>query len=338
MDVVDGIYRWGIVGEDASAGAFSRAISDVVDAKLYAVAVKHLSHSHSDSYLRASNKIYDNYEDLILDEQVQLLYVSSDISDRYQHIHAALSCAKGVVYAPSLELSTKQIATLFKKAEEKGVCLMEGLVMSFLPHIRRLRDIVKRGSIGEICGLQADVSRYVPFDPQAPFFDPTTGGLFKHQGLQALAFTANFLKDPEEITGHVHVDVGGIATQYALVLRYAEETYALLSASANMDGTCEAHLIGSKSRVHIHPPFYDQTTVTMYTGQRRSGLMKFNYPSNPYYYLIEEAQRCLGAKKHQSDVWSEAHTQRLSKIVARCQKESAFHQEKTDGPSEPRAD
>lgn len=323
----EGIYYWGIVGQSTEAEAFATALNELVDAKLQAVAGLDEDINSSYAHLSAAPQAHMAFEDLILEEHIDLVYVASPIAERPHHIKAALSCKKGVVYGSPLSLDAGDLEKLFLVAKEKNMLLLEGMYARFLPAMQRISEVVGQGSIGEVLSLQADASHHIPFDPQHPFFDAEAGGILQQHGLYPVFFVTALLGAPEQISGHLHIGVTGIEEQYALVMRYDTGIYALLSASCTAHGPCEAHITGSKSRVHLHAPFYGETMASLYTRDRPSGLLKFHYAKHPYQYLIDEAQRCYESAQYESSHWGQAHTQLLAQTLERCRKETQIHQE-----------
>ena len=318
------IFRWGIVGQSKEAEHFAAALDDVVDAKLQVVVS---DKNHLPAVFNVAEEVYTAFEDLILDENVDLIYVASSPKQRLAQTKAALACKKGVVYAPTLEISTQEWTDLCATAQHHRLILLEGITSCFLPSIQKISEVLAQGTIGDLCSIQADASQQVAFDPQHAFFSDQDGGIFKHHGLHPLFFAAYFLGKPDQISGQIRIGITGIEEQYAFVFHYNKGVYALLTASAIMQGSCEAQLIATRSRVQFHAPFYEQTKVSLFSKNRPSGLLQFNDLSNIYCGLIQEAQNCYSAQQHESKYWSHAQTHSFADLLLRCKKEAIIYQE-----------
>ena len=320
-------YQWGIIGNSTEAEDFATAIHDLIDAKLYSVALDQKKSSSVRTALSTAQDVYSSFEEVILEKEIDLVYVASSTDQRLDHIKAALACKKGVVYLPPLQIKEKEWDELCTTAKENGLLLLEGITSRFLPPIHKVSEVVAQGSIGEVCALQADASHVISFDPQHPFFNAKEGGILRQHGLYPLFFAANLLGLPEQISGQLRIGLTGIEEQYALVLHYPKGVYAILSASAIMHGNCEAQVIATKSRVQIHAPFYGQTKVSLYNKNRPSGLMPFSYQSNSYAPLVKEAQKCHASHQHESKEWGHAHTRLFAQLLKRCRTEATIYQE-----------
>ena len=71
------IYRWGIVGAGGIANKFADAISHVENAKLQAVASTNAQRAKDFAQKYSIPNCYDSYEQLFLDDTVDVVYVAT---------------------------------------------------------------------------------------------------------------------------------------------------------------------------------------------------------------------------------------------------------------------
>ena len=325
-----GIFRWGIVGQGAEAEGFAVALDNVIDAKLQAIVWNEHRTDRLPASFATAEEVYTDFEDLILDKNIDLVYVATSSTQRLAQIKALLACKKGVVYTPVLEITDQEWEEVCTTSRTHQLILLEGIASCFLPPLQKTSEVITKGTVGELCSIQADASQPIAFDPQHVFFSTQDGGIFRHHGLYPLFFATYFLGVPDQISGQIRIGVTGTEEQYAFVFHYNKGVYALLTASAIMQGSCEAQIISTKSRVQFHAPFYGQIKVSLFNKNRPSGLMQFNYPSNTYYGLIQEAQSCYSNKQHESTYWDHTRTRAFANLLRRCRQEATIYQEPVD--------
>lgn len=81
------------------------------------------------------------------------------------HLDAALALAGAGVHLlveKPLSVSAAGIDKLIRCCQERRVVLMVGYNLRFMPSLRRMRELVRAGAIGEILSARAEVGQYLP--------------------------------------------------------------------------------------------------------------------------------------------------------------------------------
>ena len=316
--------NWGILGSSFGAQSFSHALSGLRGSRLVGLcAPDDEGDRHFLSGIAA--KVYDSYEDFLLESDIELVYVAAGLRKAQSRIHALMDCGKGVVYEPLLGEHLR-LAPIQKKSKTKSMLLLEGVELAMLPSIRRIQEVIQGGSLGELLMLQIDASKHIRYDPQHPFYKEKQGGIFRQHGRHPLLLFVLLFGSPDSIHGDIQRMFEGVEEQYALVLRHAS-SYGVLTASGTLTGPMEAHVIGSEMRMQLEAPFYGETRIMLYKGNRNSGLIKLNYVAPLTSYLIHEAERCQLEGLAESPHWSHQHSTTLLALVDRCRAAATYYEE-----------
>lgn len=101
---------------------------------------------------------YSNYEDLVADPNVDVVYVATPHSHHYQNVMLALNAGKNVLCEKAFTVNAAQTKILCDTAREKGLFLMEAVWTRYFPLSVQVREVIRSGEIGEVLRTVADTS------------------------------------------------------------------------------------------------------------------------------------------------------------------------------------
>lgn len=97
-------------------------------------------------------KIYQDYDELIADPAVDLVYIALPNNFHYEICMKALNSGKNVVCEKPFAVNDTQTEQMLNLAKEKNVFISEALWPAFLPSRKLIDDEIASGSIGDITG------------------------------------------------------------------------------------------------------------------------------------------------------------------------------------------
>lgn len=106
----------------------------------------------------SSAKAYGSYEDLVADNDVDMVYVSTPHSHHYQNVSLCLESGKNVLCEKAFTVNAAQAKKLVQLAREKNLFLMEALWTRYFPLSVYVRDTIISGILGTIIRTTADNS------------------------------------------------------------------------------------------------------------------------------------------------------------------------------------
>ena len=311
-------YRWGIVGLGKIAHKFADALQVIPTARLIAVASRNRANAENFARKHSVKKFYDNYEDLILDPEVDVIYIATPHTSHASLSKACLRFGKPVLCEKPFAMNYRQAKEVYELAQETNTFIMEAFWTRFIPSMKKVIEIVQKEEIGRVVSIQADFGFKAPYDPKSRLFDKEMGGgSLLDVGVYLIFLTTTLLGEPRSVLARATFGPTGVDEQCAMIFEYENGVLATLLCSIVSDNTQEASINGSKSRIHIDQPFFGQTTINIFTNWKPRGLVKFEYPSNGLNYQVLEVHRCLDEGKTESDIWSFGDSLLVQKTVDR---------------------
>ena len=113
------VIRWGILGLGNIAHKFASDLSKVDGCKLYGVASyrEHVAEKFAVKF--NVKKFYNNYQKLILDNEIDIIYIATLNQDHYKYSIEALSNKKAVLCEKPLAINKSQVQNLIKYSKKQ---------------------------------------------------------------------------------------------------------------------------------------------------------------------------------------------------------------------------
>jgi xylose dehydrogenase (NAD/NADP) len=169
--------RLGFIG---AGGIVQRALAPAVQAAdgvvLQAVAARSLDRAAA---LQPVGRSYDDYDALLADPDVDLVYVALDNAGHLPWTLAALAAGKHVLCEKPLGLDPAAVELMTAAAAEHDRLLVEAFWYRWHPRTRRLEQLLSQGALGPLRQVEADFtfSGGGAGDPRRHFrLDPERGG------------------------------------------------------------------------------------------------------------------------------------------------------------------
>ena len=152
------VIRWGILGLGNIAHKFASDLLKVNGCKLYGVASSREQTAEKFAKKFNVKNFYNNYQKLILDKEIDIIYIASLNQDHYKYSIAVLSNKKAVLCEKPLAINKNQVQNLIKCSKENKSFLMEALWTRFNPTFKQLLSWLKDDMIGPIRYINASFS------------------------------------------------------------------------------------------------------------------------------------------------------------------------------------
>jgi len=196
--------RFGIIGLGGIANRFAGVLKNAEGTSLTAVASRDMVRSEAFAKEYNAAKAYDNYDALIQDDEVDIVYVALTHNFHFDIIKKCILQGKAVLCEKPFVTTQKDADELIELAKEKNVLLMEAMWSRCLPTFRKARDWVAGGLIGKPQLVQAAFCFHIPFDADHRLFNPElAGGSLYDGGVSPIEFATGIL-------GENQVEVSGI--------------------------------------------------------------------------------------------------------------------------------
>ncbi|MEO8584366.1 MAG: Gfo/Idh/MocA family oxidoreductase [Flavitalea sp.] len=263
------IIRWGIIGCGKIARKFAADLPLAGNAALTAVASRSADNAKQFAAEFNSKKFYTNYEDLVKDPEVDIIYIATPHSHHYQNTLLCLHENKAVLCEKAFAVNSKQAKEMVALARQKKVFMMEALWTRFLPAHIKMLEILKEGLIGEIKSVLINFG-FRPLEPIAPrIYDPAlAGGTLLDIGIYNVFIAMSILGKPDSINAQMVQSASGVDAQCSIVFQYKTGAVAQLFSTFLSDLSTEANIAGTNGRIKLTSRFFaPESKIEYYPGR-----------------------------------------------------------------------
>ncbi|MHA2098769.1 MAG: Gfo/Idh/MocA family protein [Candidatus Kariarchaeaceae archaeon] len=248
------ILNWGIIGTGMIAYDVSKAIKLIPDNYLVAAASRDKETLKAFSEINNINKIYDHYDDLIKDSEVNIIYIAIPNSLHADVIEMCFMYGKHVLCEKPLTLNANQAKKIKRLGQSSERFCMEAMWTRFIPSFQKVCSLIKEGSIGDIKMIRGSFGQIIN---QKRCLDLSLGGgVLLDLGSYLISLTYALLGNPDDIVGNLTIGNSGVDEQASISLKYRNGAIASLNCSYQTKLDNEYTIFGESGRITICSPFY----------------------------------------------------------------------------------
>jgi predicted dehydrogenase len=261
--------RWGILATGGIAGTFVRDLQ-VIGAPVTAVGSRDVGRARAFAGEHGIPHAHGSYEELVADPDVDVIYVATPHPAHAAGALLALDAGKHVLVEKPFTVTAAEAQAVEDRAREKGLIALEAMWTRWLPHMIRVRELVRSGAIGEPRTLIADHGQKVPTDPHHRMQDPALGGgALLDLGIYPISFAWDLFGAPDRVLALAEPTATDVDRQTSVVLGFPGGRHALLHQELYARGPNRAVVIGTEGRIEIDPVWYSPTSFAVYDSANR---------------------------------------------------------------------
>jgi D-xylose 1-dehydrogenase (NADP+, D-xylono-1,5-lactone-forming) len=198
---------------------------------------------------------YGSYDDLLVDPDIEAIYISLPNSLHVGWSVLALEAGKHVLVEKPFDRRPKDVARAFDVAADAGLVLMEAFMYRHHPQTKKLQEVVASGAIGELRQLRSSFS-FTLDDPGDVRMTPDLdGGSLMDLGCYCISISRLLAGEPVHVVGRQRTGPSGIDLGFAGVLEFAGGVLADFHCAFDLPYEAGLEAIGSAGRVVVAEPF-----------------------------------------------------------------------------------
>jgi len=261
--------KWAILGPGTIAADFANAI-DKVNGSVYAVGSRTLEKAKKFASKHNVQKVYGDYEEMLQDKEVDIVYISTPHCNHYEYIIKSLKNNKHVLCEKAITVNGKQLKEITNLANEKNLVVAEAMTIYHMPLYKKLHELIDSGKLGKIKMVQVSFGSLKEYDVNNRFFSQDlAGGALLDIGTYALSFTRYFLSSqPQEILTTVKKFETGVDEQSGIILKNADDEMAVISLTMRAKQPKKGVVAGELGYITVDNfPRADKATITYLDGK-----------------------------------------------------------------------
>lgn len=278
------MIHWGVLGLGRIAQRFIKSLSFHQEGCLYAVAS--LTNAHQIEG-QPHVVIYDDYEKLLDDPQVDAVYIALRHGDHYRWALRALQKGKAVLCEKPATLSVKQTADLIAVSKKQHVFFMEAMKSRFIPLLEQLKTI----DLGTLQHIETSFCYQIDKQPTSYLFDLKQGGILYDVGSYHILMVLSWIHSPLK---DVHVqtimrDGIDVYDQVELIFESGQKASMEMAMDRQKD---KIMTLTFTQGVIQATPFYRPTSALIHqNGHDR--ILEQPYVVDDFYGEIQEVHDCI---------------------------------------------
>lgn len=292
--------NWAILGPGVIAKDFAKAISEV-NGSIYAVGARSIEKAEKFSSEFNVEKVHGNYNEMLKDDKIDVVYISTPHSNHYEYIMESLRNNKHVLCEKAITVNSNQLSEIVSLAKEKNLIVAEAMTIYHMPLYKKLRKFVDDGKLGKIKMIQVNFGSLKEYDVTNRFFSPDlAGGALLDIGTYALSFTRYFLSSqPNEILTTVKKFETGVDEQSGIILKNADDEMAVVSLTMRAKQPKRGIVCGELGYITVENfPRGDKATITYPDGSVE--VIEEGDTSSALIYEVQDMNNCI-MKRNDND-------------------------------------
>ncbi len=310
--------HFGIIGAGAIANKFCDAVKLVEGAEVTAVASSREERAQAFAEKNGIPAYFGSYEKMLQTAEVDAVYIATTHNFHFENIKLCFAYGKHVLCEKAMVLTAADAREVFRLSEEKGLFCMEAMWSNFLPPIRKAREWIMSGAIGELQSISAVIGFRGNGDPEGRLLNPKlAGGAMYDIGVYPIEIVSYLVGEPIRACMGVwraH-PVTGVDERASFLLRYDSCDAAiqcLLTSSAK-----EYTIINGSEGVIEIPFASGGWLVNRYDTHRKLAETFEDRFVNGFTFEVEEVVRCIRANQITSPTMPPASTIQCAEVFDR---------------------
>ena len=293
-------YCWAILGCGTMGNQFAKAMKKE-GRNLYGVANR--TYENALSYGKKYNipKVYENIQDLFIDEQVDIIYICTPHNTHIQYLREALSHGKHVLCEKSITLHAGELEEARKIAEENQVVLAEAMTIYHMPLYKKLQELMKNGDFGPLRMIQMNFGSYKEYNMNNRFFNPAlAGGALLDIGIYALSFIRWFMEDtPDQVLSQVKFAPSGVDEQAGILLMNPAGEMATVALTLHAKQPKRGIVSFDKAYIEIDEYPRGEKAVITYTVDNSQKVVEWGKTEDALRYEICDMEQAVSGGKNE---------------------------------------
>jgi len=311
--------RWGILGCGRIARKFAADLCLVADAELTAIASRNKETLELFAKDFPCKHLHNGYETLAANDDVDVIYVATPHSHHYEHTMLCLNHDKAVLCEKAFAINSRQASEMIKTAKERKIFLMEALWTKFLPHYKKLQELLQQKTLGDIKSVLVNFGFKTSDKSPQRLFDPLLGGgSLLDIGIYNVFMALSILGKPDVIEATMIPSPTGVDEQVAVLFKYNSGAMAQLFSSFVTNLPIQAEINGTEGCITLTTRFYEPSTTIQLSKKipyEREVVPVEKEAGFGYHFEARHVNECLKKGLVESPVMTHADTLLLMEIL-----------------------
>jgi D-xylose 1-dehydrogenase (NADP+, D-xylono-1,5-lactone-forming) len=248
--------KWGILGTAGINRRIIPAISTSNRNRLIGIASR--THNNAETYAKDWDipNAYGNYEDLLADESIEVVYIPLPNSLHAEWTCKAAQAGKHILCEKPLALSVEEVEAMDAAAKRSKVVLAEAFMYRHHAQTLKVKELVDDGAIGEVLLIHGFFSFPLSRKVDVRLDPKLGGGSLWDVGCYPINFARYIMGgEPNQVSGWQYKDTSGVDTIFVGQMEFAGKTFAQFDCGFILPFRTGIEIIGRQGKINMTTPF-----------------------------------------------------------------------------------
>ena len=250
-----GLTRWGLLSTAAINEAILEGIRRSDEAEVVAVSSRDPSRAEAYAREHGIGRAHGSYEALLADPDVDVVYVALPNALHVEWAIRALEAGKHVLSEKPLSVDPAEVERAFNAAERAGRLLMEGFMWRQQPQAKRLAELARDGTIGDVRLVRAQFSFTLTRPNDVRWLADLGGGALLDVGCYCVSALRLVAGEPETVFAQKVVAPGGADARFTATVRFESGALGHFDCGFDVPMRREVEVVGSDGVLFLEPAF-----------------------------------------------------------------------------------
>ncbi len=292
----DGVVRYGVISTAQIAiNRHLPAAAESHNSEIVAISSRTPARAEQAAKDNGIERWYGTYEEMLADPDIDAVINPLPNGMHHEWTIKAAEAGKHILCEKPIAVTMDEVREMIAVAEANGVLLVEAFMHRLNPHMRRARQLVAEGAIGDLRHFEAvlaftsrDTSTDVRFKPEL------AGGGMWDAGCYAVS-AARFILSAEPLTAAAYAhDSGnfGVDTSFSGLLDFPGGAVAHVRSSVEQPRTNMGEVVGTKGKIRIPSLFEEDTPLVITDADGEERIETFAGPPR-FTVQISDFSNCI---------------------------------------------
>jgi D-xylose 1-dehydrogenase (NADP+, D-xylono-1,5-lactone-forming) len=228
------------------------------DVQITAVASRDLARAESYAHDWGIERAYGDYDALLADPDVEVVYISLPNSLHVEWTIRALEAGKHVLCEKPLSRRAAEARRAFDIAEREDRLLMEAFMYRHNPQTRRLTELVAAGAVGRVRLVRAAFSFHTSDSANVRLSAGLDGGALMDVGCYCVSAARLIGGEPLRVTAEQATggEDDGVDVAFAGTMRFPDDVLGHFDAGLALADRGELEVVGEEGALFLGDPWH----------------------------------------------------------------------------------
>jgi predicted dehydrogenase len=304
------IVNWALTGTGGITNRFLTGLRAAEGGNAAAIVSRTRENADAFALKYGIEKSFDKYDSMLEDPSIDMVYIGTPHTTHREMAVKALNAGKAVLCEKPAAINAGELREMIEAAARNKVFFMEAMWTRFTPPLRKVREWLDQGLIGEVKMAQANFGFSTAFNPRGRLFNlELGGGALLDAGIYPLSLASMVFggKKPERVVSQLYFGETGADEEAAAILSYGGCRVAYTACANRTAMVNDGWIYGTGGKIHIPNFVFAHSAVLLLEG-RYEYRYEPDFVSNGYNYEADAAMDCIREGKTESEVmpWAES--------------------------------